>query len=260
MLNVKQIKQFGSQVKRLEWERQNRLRIPFERNLTSLLKNYFNKLVESSVIAFEKCNDVYFQNNLDDSFKKLQNIFRIQYNVIARAFKNNALNRTQNVKDFDTEFEIALAQYINGNVATLVTEINETTRQAIQKDILFATQNNLDLPNTSNRIRNTLIGFGLWRASLIARTEVHRTASWANEQTALQMNIAGTIKEWVAVQDDRTRITHAVADGQKQNIESKFAIGGDLLKYPGDPMGSPEETINCRCVVTYTTPDYFVNT
>ena len=68
MLNVKQIKQFGSQVKRLEWERQNRLRIPFERNLTSLLKNYFNKLGESSVIAFEKGNDVYFQNNLDDSF------------------------------------------------------------------------------------------------------------------------------------------------------------------------------------------------
>ena len=256
MLNVKQIKQFGSQVKRLEWERQNRLRIPFERNLTSLLKNYFNKLGESSVIAFEKGNDVYFQNNLDDSFKKLQNIFRIQYNVIARAFKNNALNRTQNVKDFDTEFEIALAQYINGNVATLVTEINETTRQAIQNDILFATQNNLDLPNTSNRIRNTLIGFGLWRASLIARTEVHRTASWANEQTALQMNIAGTVKEWVAVQDERTRITHAFADGQTIDINSKFVVGGVPLKYPGDPAGGPEETINCRCVVVYTTPDY----
>ena len=105
-----------------------------------------------------------------------------------------------------------------------------------------------------------LIGFGLWRATLIARTEVHRTASWANEQTAMQMNIAGTIKEWVAVQDDRTRITHAVADGQRQNIEGKFQVGGDLLKYPGDPIGSPEETINCRCVVTYTTPDYFVNT
>jgi len=256
MLNARQIKQFGDNVKRLEWERQNRLRIPFEKNLERLLKNYFNNLAQSSVVAFETGEDVYFQNNLDNSFTKLQNIFRIQYNVIARAFKNNALNRTQNVKDFDTEFEIALAQYINGNVATLVTEINETTRQAIKNDILFATQNNLDLPATSNRIRNTLIGFGLWRASLIARTEVHRTASWANEQTAVQMNIAGTIKEWVSVQDDRTRITHSFADGQQRDINDKFEVGGTLLKYPGDPAGGPEETINCRCVVVYTTPDY----
>ena len=256
MLNARQIKQFGDNVKRLEWERQNRLRIPFEKNLERLLKNYFNNLAQSSVVAFETGEDVYFQNNLDNSFTKLQNIFRIQYNVIARAFKNNALNRTQNVKDFDTEFEIALAQYINGNVATLVTEINETTREAIQNDILFSVNNNLSLPETSNKLRNTLIGMGLWRASLIARTEVHRTASWANEQTAVQMNIAGTTKEWVSVQDERTRITHAFADGQQVDINGKFEVGGSLLKYPGDPAGGPEETINCRCVVVYTTPDY----
>ena len=256
MISKKQIERFGSQIKRLEWERQNRLRIPFERNLQRVLKNYFNDIANKTVIAFETGSDVVFLNNLDNSFSRLSNIFRVQYNVIAREFKNIALNRTQNVKDFDTEFEIALAQYINGNVATLVTEINETTRQAIQNDILFATQNNLDLPNTSNRIRNTLIGFGLWRASLIARTEVHRTASWANEQTALQMNIAGTVKEWVAVQDERTRITHAFADGQTIDINSKFVVGGVPLKYPGDPAGGPEETINCRCVVVYTTPDY----
>ena len=67
-------------------------------------------LAEKTVIAFETGSDVAFLNNLDNSFIKLSNIFRIQYNVIAREFKNIALNRTQNVKDFDTEFEIALAQ------------------------------------------------------------------------------------------------------------------------------------------------------
>jgi uncharacterized protein with gpF-like domain len=97
---------------------------------------------------------------------------------------------------------------------------------------------------------------GLWRASLIARTEVHRTASWANEQTAVQMNIAGTMKEWVSVSDDRTRVTHAFANGQQVNIDGKFEVGGELLKYPADPSGGPQETINCRCVVIYTTPDY----
>jgi len=256
MLSQKQIQRFGSKVKIQEWERQNRLRIPFEKNLQRTLKNYFNDIAKKTVIAYETGSDVAFLNNLDNSFTRLSNIFRVQYNVIAREFKNIALNRTQNVKDFDTEFEIALAQYINGNVATLVTEINETTREAIQNDILFSVNNNLSLPETSNKLRNTLIGMGLWRASLIARTEVHRTASWANEQTAVQMNIAGTTKEWVSVQDDRTRITHAFADGQQVDINGKFEVGGSLLKYPGDPAGGPEETINCRCVVVYTTPDY----
>ena len=121
---------------------------------------------------------------------------------------------------------------------------------------MFSVNNNLSLPETSNKLRNTLIGMGLWRASLIARTEVHRTASWANEQTAVQMNIAGTTKEWVSVQDERTRITHAFANGQQVDINGKFEVGGSLLKYPGDPAGGPEETINCRCVVVYTTPDY----
>ena len=256
MISQKQVKRFGSQVKRMEWERQNRLRIPFEKNLERVLKNYFNDIAEKTVIAFETGSDVSFLNSLDNSYTRLSNIFRIQYNVIAREFKNIALNRTQNVKDFDTEFEIALSQFINGNVATLVTEINDTTREAIQNDILFSVNNNLSLPETSNKLRNTLIGMGLWRASLIARTEVHRTASWANEQTAIQMNIAGTIKEWVSVQDDRTRITHSFADGQQRDINDKFEVGGTLLKYPGDPAGGPEETINCRCVVVYTTPDY----
>ena len=258
--NTKQINRFGNQIRYMEWERQNRLRIPFEKNFKFVLKNYFKKLASDVEENYLTGNEVYFEIGLNNSFKTLSNIFGIQYNIIARAFKNFSLNRTQHTKDFDTEFEIALAQYIDGNVGTLVMGINETTRKRIQDEIANSLNNNLDIPTTSKNLRNMLIGFGLWRATLIARTEVHRTASWANEQTALQMNIAGTIKEWVAVQDDRTRITHAVADGQKQNIESKFAIGGDLLKYPGDPMGSPEETINCRCVVTYTTPDYFVNT
>ena len=75
MISQKQIQRFGSQVKRLEWERQNRLRIPFEKNLQRLLKNYFNDIANKTVIAFETGSDVAFLNNLDNSFERLSNIF-----------------------------------------------------------------------------------------------------------------------------------------------------------------------------------------
>ena len=92
--------------------------------------------------------------------------------------------------------------------------------------------------------------------NLIARTEVHRTASFANEIVAESMGIAGTRKEWVSVNDGRTRISHALASGQQVGLEEPFIVGGDRLNYPGDPAGSPGETINCRCVSIYTTPDF----
>jgi hypothetical protein len=31
------------------------------------------------------------------------------------------------------------------------------------------------------------------------------------------------------------------------NQSDTFSVGGEQLQFPGDPKGSPENTINCRC-------------
>jgi uncharacterized protein with gpF-like domain len=162
----------------------------------------------------------------------------------------------QNVKDFDSEFDRKLNLYIEENVGTMVTDINETTRNRIQSVINSGYNDGLSTEQTGNALRNTILGFGAYRANLIARTETHRTASWANETVAENMNISGTQKEWIAIQDARTRVTHSIASGQRIPLDQKFVVGGERLKYPGDPSGSPGETINCRCSVIYTTPDF----
>ena len=106
-------------------------------------------------------------------------------------------------------------------------------------------------------LRNTTLGFGAYRVNLIARTETHRTASCKETKLLLRnINISGTQKEWIAIQDARTRATHSIASGQRIPLDQKFVVGGERLKYPGDPSGSPGETINCRCSVIYTTPDF----
>ena len=114
----------------------------------------------------------------------------------------------------------------------------------------------LSVEATGVALRNTVIGMGVYRANLISRTEVHRVASFANEAVAINMKIDGTVKEWVAIQDERTRITHSFAAGQRVALEQPFIVGGEKLKYPGDPMGSAAETINCRCASIYITPDF----
>ena len=142
------------------------------------------------------------------------------------------------VKKF-SDFELELERYINDNVGTLVVGINDTTKAKIQNVINNSFGNGEGINSTGNEIRNAIIGMGVLRANLIARTEVHRTASFANEMVAENMGIAGTRKEWVAVADGRTRATHIQATGQQVGLEEPFIVGGDRLKYPGDPAGSP---------------------
>jgi HK97 family phage portal protein len=56
-------------------------------------------------------------------------------------------------------------------------------------------------------------------------------------------------KEWIAAIDERTREEHIEADGQIVGIKQSFTVMGENLQFPGDPSGSPENIINCRCTI-----------
>ena len=49
---------------------------------------------------------------------------------------------------------------------------------------------------------------------------------------------------WMATLDGRTRDSHAMMDGEQQEVGKKFSNG---CRYPGDPQGAPAEVYNCRC-------------
>lgn len=55
--------------------------------------------------------------------------------------------------------------------------------------------------------------------------------------------------EWVTMSDDKVREPHREANGQTVPTGHTFEVGGAQLMYPGQPVGDPENWINCRCVV-----------
>lgn len=59
-------------------------------------------------------------------------------------------------------------------------------------------------------------------------------------------------RTWVTVGDDRVRDTHRAAEGQQRGEFEPFVVGGERLRYPGDPRGSPAVTFNCRCTLLLT--------
>lgn len=89
-----------------------------------------------------------------------------------------------------------------------------------------------------------------WQAARIARTEVH-TASVIGADTAARSTNLTMVKEWLAVEDKRTRESHNEADGQEVGIDESFEVGGVMLEFPGDPNGPPKEIINCRCAILH---------
>lgn len=92
-----------------------------------------------------------------------------------------------------------------------------------------------------------------FRSDLISTTEVQNAAEQAKLIEALQINESGvanvTDKQWMTVLDERTRLSHVDADGQRQDIEQPFFVQNELLKRPGDTSlgASLGNIINCRC-------------
>lgn len=83
------------------------------------------------------------------------------------------------------------------------------------------------------------------RAETIVRTESVRAMNASTSVLAQQVPYEAT-KEWIAIEDKRTRKahTHAGVDGEVVDLDALFSNG---LAYPGDPAGDAEQVINCRC-------------
>lgn len=95
------------------------------------------------------------------------------------------------------------------------------------------------------------------RAIVIARTE-SLSALNAGRYDAFRAVAEETGEDlelfWLATSDSRTRPTHRAAEGQRVPVGSPFNVGGFDLRFPGDPSGPPQETIQCRCVTLLVEP------
>lgn len=140
-----------------------------------------------------------------------------------------------------------------------ITNVAETTREAVRATMLKAYEAGLSVPDTAKAIQEAMSAASDARSVLIARTEFVGLTQGASV-TAVQIvaNATGDdyLKRWITAPGAEfpRHEEYADLDGQTVPLEGYFDVGGEELAYPGDPDGDPSEVCNCRCDLTYITP------
>ena len=151
------------------------------------------------------------------------------------------------------DFENVVNEYFTSR-QLILTGISVRMANRISKIIEQGRADNLTLPQIAKLVSDKFLPISRARAALIARTETHSAASFANHsyhktvQEDLGMKM---LKKWVATNDARTRPTHAAASGQIVDMDEDFTVGGVPMGFAGDSRGGAANVINCRCVIVY---------
>lgn len=151
-------------------------------------------------------------------------------------------------------FNLAVQEWISNQAATKVTQITDTTRKQLRDELAKGVQAGESIAQLMTRVDQLYLKDIIPnRSETIARTEVIAASNLGSVTAAKATGLAGLKKIWLATMDNRTRETHAVADGQEVGIDDSFIVGGEKLKFPGDISegATADEIINCRCTVIY---------
>jgi len=160
----------------------------------------------------------------------------------------------------DSQFETIIREYYAVHGALAVTNISNTTIRRLQQILLAKEAEALGVAAIAQEIFDSMRGsYSRYRSSVIARTETHNAASFANHEIAKSLNLPDLQKQWVSVSDDRTRSNHAAMNGVRVPYDEDFDVPTDFgtvrMSRPSDPRGGAANVINCRCVLLYITPE-----
>lgn len=146
-------------------------------------------------------------------------------------------------------------EWVNNNVTEQSRLISTTTQNDIRRALIPDDPLvQLTVIDIAKRVAGVK-GLNRTRAIVIARTETHNAATFAQQRTGevLADDVGiNLVKLWVPNTDQRTRDAHIAMLGSPPiSLKNKFLVGGEAMQRPGDPAASASNVVNCRCFLTH---------
>jgi len=155
----------------------------------------------------------------------------------------------QSVDNFRRQLELAA-----DGQQSAVTE----ARSRELRDKRFAIKPGMSQEQIEKQVARYRERFVKHRAETIARTESTRAVNGASRELMKSYVEQGKISEaqvrrkWIYTKDENTRAEHRQIPALNPNgvgLNESFQTPLGPLRFPGDPQGTAENTVNCRCTV-----------
>jgi hypothetical protein len=248
------------------WEDIQKERARFEKKFSLEMKKALLKTFEP--VYKDLLNKIEYPDSIDYTLIKRDTIippFAQLYNEVGSHFKKLTLQQfkssTENFQTKENEellFMDEVREYLETQAVTHIVSITETNRKQAQRTIRWAlsqaAKEGLSIPQTKRLIEKIVPDkfkeYSTFGGARIARTEI---ISASNRGSYLGAKATGLnlTKEWLTSLDGREREAHAQANSTQSFMDGYFIVGNERLQYPGDPAGSAENIINCRCAIVY---------
>lgn len=163
---------------------------------------------------------------------------------VERAWRRGAVSIAPSFDLDEPDVATALADRIDA----LAGQVTATTEQVLRSQLLaHGVAEGESVPELRARLQKVFANLSDYRATMIARTETVGGYSQASFLAALDQGAVR--KTWVSTDDKRTRRTHRAAQGSSVAMNKRFPLTES--RWPADPAAPANQSIQCRCALTF---------
>lgn len=209
---------------------------------------FYEQYKENGIIVTANAYGDALIRILESNYKNISNKFKFD----ARESLDDDVDEeiAKSIDDRINQYQIISTQYKGAIILSTAAEL-------LRKDFDNVVNNanadgeQLTGEEIADRTRDNYNDRADGKAAIIAQSETQGMAEGTKNIEAEALTVGGVllavVKEWFSLIDDRTRAAHIAAAGQRVKLLESFFVGGEYLRYPGDPRGKPDNIIRCRC-------------
>lgn len=250
------------------WRRIDRRKAAYRSKMRPVFRRTLEKQIEPLLEAIPRYSDITQIAVPRVDISGMREAYKQLYMAVAFDFAITDRRQAKSYKGMDIEkneeaiFESLIQEniltYLDKNVGTTITAMGDTSEELLRGLLRQITPEIAEgglgggaaQTMLRDRIQSEWHRAAYYRTERIVRTEVNRASNWGSLEGVKSTGIPH-YKVWLSAFAAESRDDHMDADGQKVQTEEAFSVGPDRLDYPGDPGGSPGNTINCLCSMIY---------